>query len=326
MAAILVFGAVALGAQTTGLTLVNGETVWLYYVFDPILESRTGETGGEGQGAFAVLKNLRFNALAPGQSRRISGVMPGNHVVIGFWATGDAAEYGVFSLLLSVEERKNKIVSLKRTGALAALERKTSSVIRALPETKIVIDNTYADWDEYPAVAVFPPSSQPAQFTYQAADGVRNLPIRNSNFWGRGGTQLLVLKAVFHDENLLLYFRGAQAFSSGLSIFFYLFDNRKSQEVNLYTIELPVNESATGGDILLWQRGEKKPVTIGEFRTAGVSLEGAVEINKLPPELRRGLFRKYSFDLKTSFHEKGRGFYEEFYFTSRLFSDIYAKP
>lgn len=322
---LLLFCAAALGAEGADLTLVNGEAVWLYYAVDPVMDSPAvgGKAGDEG--TLSVQKDLSFSALAPGGSRVLAGLAPGNHTILGFWTVGNAESYGVFSVRLAVDKSAARTYTLRKTGTLTALERKTYDFSHVLPDTALVIDGAFADWDGYPAVAVFPRGFQPSQFAYQSADGLRNLPIRNAVYWGKGGTELVSFKALAEQEKLFLCFNSTSPFAPGLSIYFYVFDDRKTRDVNLYTVEIAIGDEPAEGAILLWTRGKDTPASIGNFRAAGAALEGVIDLAALPEGVRAGLMKRYSFDLKTGFHEKGSGFYEEYFFTSRFFSEIYSR-
>ncbi len=315
-----------LAAQTASLSITNGEANWLYYSIDPAFAA-PGPVKAGGADLFSVLDRARFAALPPGGSQRIGGLAAGAHEVVGFWVTDKTAFYGVFRLEVSLSPGLNKAVTLKKTAALAGGETKTGPVAvkEALPDSPIVIDGSFADWEPYPAVAVFPPTAAPEQFTVQDKEGVRNLPIGNSADWGRAGTQLLTVKALWRTEALYLYASATCPMEPGLSLFLYLFENRTSAEPNRYTIEIPISGTSGGGNVLLWERGVKEPAAIGVFRNSGSALEASIDFSALPEELRANLFDRYSIDLKTDYHDTARGLYEEFYFTTLVCREIYRQ-
>ncbi|MBN2354027.1 MAG: hypothetical protein JXD23_15750 [Spirochaetales bacterium] len=315
-----------LAAENAALTITNGEANWLYYSVDPAFTTPGAEAAGAAD-FFSVLDKARFGALPPGGSQRVQGLSAGAHALVGFWVTDKTAFYGVFRLSVSLAPGQNKAITLKKTAALASRETATGPVPvkETLPDSPIVIDGAFADWEPYPAVAVFPPTSAPEQFTVQDKDGARNLPIRNSASWGRAGTQLLTVKALWRAEALYLYASSSCPIDPGLSIFLYLFDDRKSAEPNRYTMEIPIVDASGEGKVLLWQRGVKESTAIGTFRTNGPALEASIDFAALPDALRIAFFDRYSIDLKTDYHDAARGLYEEFYFTTLVCNEIYRQ-
>jgi hypothetical protein len=314
-----------LTAETAALTLTNGEANWLYYSVDPVLtwapSSRTATSD-----LLTALDRIRFSSLPPGGSLRIDGLADGVHSVIGFWVTDKTAAFGVFRLDLSLAAGQKREYTLKKSAEVAARETPENGIVKVtdtLASTPVVIDGDFSDWALYPAMAAFPPTAAPAQFTVQDKDGARNLPIRNSNDWERAGTKLLTVKALWRTEALYFNALASSPFDPGLSIFLYLFDDRKSTELNQYTIEIPVTDTSGGGSVLLWQRGVQDPVVVGVLRTVGSSLEASIDFSKLPETLRASLFDRYSFDLKTNYFDAARGLHEEFFFTTIDCSEIY---
>jgi hypothetical protein len=314
-------------AQTASLALANGEASWLYYALDPVFGTARSLPAGTGE-AFTALDRVRFSALPPGGTLRLEGLAPGAHTVVGFWAADNVSSYAAFSFDVRLEAGQMRTYTLKKSSALASAEAKSTSpaaVKETLASTPILIDGDFSDWANYPAVAAFPPGAAPRQVTVQSPEGVRDLPIRNSTSWGRAGTRLLLLKALWRSEALYLYASASCSVEPGLSVFLYLFDDRQSAAPNQYTIEIPLTDESGRGDVLLWQRGVEAPATVGAFRFTGSGIEASIDFAKLPAALRDNMFDKYSFDLKTDYYDAARGINEEFYFTSIDCRDIYRQ-
>jgi hypothetical protein len=322
---LFVMGAVALSAQSAGLALVNGEPLVLYYSLDPALTVAANRTGTED--VFQSLDRVSFGSLPANGTLRLDGLAPGAHTVLGFWSSDNVVSYGVFSLEVTLAAGQLKSFTLKQSSVTAAKDTRTTARIKdTLAATPIVIDNAYTDWDPYPAIALFPGAFAPPQFSLQSKEGARSFPLKNALSWGKGGTQLLTVKALWRNEGLYFYTAAATPLAPGLSVFLYLFDDRQSSDLNQYTLELPILDDSGAGQVLLWQRGVTEPVPVGTFRDGSFFLEAFIDFSRLPAALRDNLFAKYSFDLKTSYYDSSRGVHEEYYFTSIDCGEIYRQP
>jgi hypothetical protein len=312
----------ALFGQTSSLTLSNNDSVRLFYSLDPNFNI-SGSSSLDHAGSISNFQRLNFTSLSPGAAVRLDGLEPGTHTLIGFWATETAGDFKVWNLQFTLESGQIKTVALTKNATNFYSGTNENITMKRPPSTRIVIDNNYSDWDEYPAIAVFPPAFVPAQFTYQSKEGEKALAIRNSNFWNKAGTRLDSVKAVFTKENFSIYFSSSTPFSPGLSLFLYLFDERISGERNLYTIEIAIQDDSGRGKVILWERGKDSYTEIGAFAATSFSLEARIDLSALPVSLKDNFYEKYSFDLKTCYFDRLRGFYEEFFFTSVYCRDVY---
>jgi hypothetical protein len=311
-------------SETADIILSNNESSVLFYSLDPDFNLTLSPSSGTTD-FFTTNNRIKFSSLSPFSSVRIEKLALGSHTIIGFWGQQGASDNSVWSLQISLADGQLKKFSLKKSGAQITMNNVEGDIKNQIPITPIVIDNSYTDWIDYPAMAVFPSTYAPERFTQQSKAGENLLPIRESNFWGKGGTQLATMKALFSAQTLYLYFSSTTPFSPGLSIFFYLFNERQENDLNFYTLEIPIETDSGEGRILLWQRGQTSYEVVGTFKTANFFLEGAVDLGKLPTLLAANLYDKYSFDLKTSYFDSVRKFYEDFFFTSAFFKDFYSR-
>ncbi len=182
-------------------------------------------------------------------------------------------------------------------------------------DTAILIDNSYLDWQKFPQQAVFSEYFNPLASLRERGGTAEILVEEDSLYWGKGGTHLREMKAYEDGENLYLYIESSGNFAYDLSIYFYLYAARNSDEENRFTLELLPGKVNMEGAALLWERGIAEPKIIGKLVSGSFMLECMIPLDALPADLA-GRLQDYSFDLSTCYYETASGMYEEFFLSS----------
>ena len=183
------------------------------------------------------------------------------------------------------------------------------------------IDNSYYDWQAFPAMATFSGHYNPYYFSREKAGVRETLGIDRSLYWNWGGSQLREIKGVLANGSLFLQVSSHSNFAKELSIFAYIYDRRETGGNNRYVLEfLPARVNGSGF-VALWD-ANGRPTQIGDLTSSSISLECRIPLEALPSELIAGDLSKLSIDLTTCYHEPSSGTYEEFFFTTVYFEDI----
>ena len=188
----------------------------------------------------------------------------------------------------------------------------------------ITIDNDFSDWEGIQEIARFYSYYNPYYYNQEVNGNAEQKKIEDSFYWGYNGTRLKEIKAAIESNTLYFYFSTYSPIAEGLILFFYLYQYRDRNTINLYTLEMTIDIDSHSGKIFLWDATREEIIEAGTVAVSPRSLECAIHIDAFPQALQTIFITRYSCDLTTCFYEKSSGLYEEFYFTTIYFKDIPA--
>ena len=304
-------------AQEATLRITNSEKEQLFFLLNPMGLNENSLAEG-----FRMLETTALRTLASGESSELAGLSPGVQSILCFWVVEGEKQYSVFRVDVLLEAGKGKVLILKKTGAEVRQASGSTEFLSSTKKAPLVIDNKFSDWRDYPALCLLGPSARPLNFILQTPSLKQTLPLAESIFWARGGTQLDTVKGVDTAEMLYFYFASPTPLAKGLSIFLYLRRKDSDGSLNEYTLELTLPEGSSYGKVLLWQRGKTNASVVGQFSFSGFFIEAEVSKGLLPLELASKLVDFYLAELTTAFYEPNQKLYEEFFLTSFEFSDL----
>ncbi len=317
---ILVVSAVLVPMRMFAITIQNGEDAVYYYLVrggtNADLQAMKDTPQAIVQYILSHQADLAY--VPPLGVRPDVGVGNGPAAIVGFFARPGEVNYAVSAIFVSPSDTNSPFTvgqsSIVHAGDGTGQEVTIRSLDLDPASEPILIDNRYLDWLKVPTFARYANYFVPRRFV-QERDGVRKeLPIQNSLFWKKGGTQIEYFKAIRSNRYLYLLLSSASELSSGLSYLFYLYQDRNSGP-GKYTIEIPVDRKS--GLVVLWSHGEKQPAVIGDFVHSTFFLEARIRLDRLPAIFSDpGL----SMDLASAMHDAG--LYEEFYFSTLFARDI----
>ncbi len=186
----------------------------------------------------------------------------------------------------------------------------------------ITLDSDPSEWQHVPNIATFTRQFNPFYFNKEYKGETKSLPISESVFWGYDGTRIKEVKSLITPSTVYFYVSTFSPVANGLIFFMYLHKGRESGMENEYTLEVSVNDLSGSGDLLLWSFGNTTPTVVGKSRYDTNIVEFELAISSLPEQLRNTLVKFYSLDLTSSFFDRNKGFYEEFFYTTIWFRDI----
>jgi len=320
-------------AESGVITLSNKENYWFYFCIDP---EGVNEPPTESIEFYSKVlgfyneKIIPFLSIPPSTTKNIKGLYEGSHLLLGFWGIPNAEAYPVWNTSFVLKTGESRAFNLYqqshqqmvKSNKTIIPENTTEQEEQRIGADFIAIDNVYDDWKMLPRLASFSKSFNPITFSRQTKNGIQVLPIEQSSFWGRGGTQIIEVKALLTDEHIYLYFSSHTRFTGGLSVFLYVFEERKKNRNNYYRIELLVDDTSPNGKAVLWQQGKQGFDTIGVLKNSSFYIETRINLKNLPKILLSNLKKSYSFDLVTSFFDNVQGAYEDFFFSTIYFKDI----
>ncbi len=295
------------------VTIVNGEETVLYYAvrsFDgAVLPSMTE--------AVALLGESAVLSIPPGAAVREARA-EGSYLLLGCYGTGTCTPVA----LVFTVEAEPKLVNVSMDSAVESAEGDELSLsfdAIGVETPPVLVDGTFAEWDDVPDLVRFAPSFRPAVFTRETRSGVNTLSVDRSFYWKKSGTGLERVKGIRTDDYLYFLFSSASPMTDGLSFFLYFYLEREPGTVNRYTVELMVREGV--GYVLLWTEGAQTPQPVGSYIQNGYLLEARIRLDALPEVLR--LSDDVSADLTSCFFDSG--LYEEYFFTTMYLRDLYPE-
>jgi len=329
----LILTAAAAGAQSFTVLLNNPEGSDFHFVLDPPeLAGLDPDSNAFANGVYAYFAEapaagaVRFEDLRAGTTRRLEKLAEGTHLLVGFFATANRAEFPVRALLLKagagVTERFYSVyaqpVLFKAKagrGRLAAF-----AAGGAEPAVRIRIDNDYEDWEGIPVFRSFE-DYRPRTFTRERIGGGRlELPIEQSRFWQKAGTGLSDLKMLDDGKNLFVFLSTRSAIADGLSIYLYFRDARDPEGENRVTVELVPPAGPKPGLPVMWVR-DRKPAAVGTLASQGFFLEAALDRQAIYAALESAP-GQVALELTSGYYDRGSLAYEEFYYAMVALSDL----
>jgi len=329
----LLLAAAAAGAQSFTVLLNNPEGSDFHFVLDPPeLSGLDPASAAFANGVYAYFAELpaggavRFENLPAGATRRLERLAEGTHLLIGFFAQPDRAEFPVRALLLkagggeaerfySVYAQPVLFKAKAGRGRLAAF-----AAGGAEASVRIRIDNEYEDWEGVPVFRSFE-DYRPRTFMRERIGGGRlELPLDQSRFWQKAGTGLSDLKMLDDGKNLFVFVSTRSAIAEGLSVYLYFRDARDPEGENRVTVELVPPAGSKPGVAVLWVK-DRKPAPVGSLASQGFFLEAALDRQAIYAALESAP-GQVALELTTGYYDRGSLAYEEFYYAMIALSDL----
>jgi hypothetical protein len=291
----------ALSAQTT---IQNNEEYLAYYAGTQFSETAVREALLAPGGGVEFLGNyLSAERYLPPLGALVDETLGSRtRTVVGVFVRPESTRYPVFLVpgdrdFLSVGEEDILRRADGRAMTISPLDLRVQA-------ERIVIDNRYLDWETIPDLLRSGPATTPRRARRITDAREETLPLGETLYWRKGGTELEGLKIALTDTSLYFGFDASRPMVEGLSLFAYIYPGRP-RGVAAITVEIPVAEPT--GPILVWRRGVDDPVVAGYFTVADFFLEGRVFREALgrPEDID-----EVSIDISTAFF--GPGVFEEF--------------
>jgi len=267
--------------------------------------------------------SVPFDRIDSGETKLLSELYPGTHLIVGFFKRHNSLRYPVKALGLTIK----KEISYRTSYILYE-----EPVLLTVEKNSGILKNYFiSKTNEIPVVTVpknikqgllaaasFADSFKPSTFTLKkdAVSGV--YPISNSQFWGKGGTKLVYFKILdIKNEKIGLQVYSDEGFSKNLSFFLYIYLHPINKKENTYTLEVkPLFKESRNGFIILWKKGEKKPLIIGSVNTNGSAMNGEIDLNRLPFSIDDIEKTNLTIDLSSCWFDSSNNSYEEFFLSS----------
>ncbi len=291
----------SLSAQTT---IQNNEEYLAYYAGTQFSETAVREALSASEGD---LESFGHYLSAERYLPPLGAVVdqdfgPQFRTVVGVFVRPESDRYRVFLVPVAgdfVTIGEEDVLRLSNGTAMTV-----SPLDLQVQSERIVIDNRYLDWETIPDQLRSGPATTPRRVRRVVDAGERTLPLEDSLYWQKGGTELEGLKMALTDSSLYLGFDSSRPMAEGLSLFIYIYTGRP-RGVAATTVEIPVAHPS--GPILVWRRGNDLPRVSGYFTVADFFLEGRLfrEDLGLPENIDQ-----VSLDVSTAFF--GPGVLEEF--------------
>jgi hypothetical protein len=318
-----IFCSAALLAQAE-IVLQNGENAPFYYILAPLGENGRSDLVDDPSKAMALLKEKSKNlsSIPPSGAAELSGAS-GPVLVLGFFVSPGTEVLPLIGMKIPKTEGRQTFTASKSYGLSAAGGTRVtlSSWDINFRNESIQIDNRYLDWLKVPDLARFSASFTPVVFTRETQGKAEALPIVESMFWKKGGTQIESFKALLERNKLFIMASGTSEIVEGLSLLLYCYENRSDGAKAKFTIEIPIRFQS--GPVLLWKPGEAKPKPVGAYVKSAFFLEAEVDLSSFPEGTAPESWTAGSFDLSSCFF--GAGFSEEFFFSTINFRDVPIK-
>lgn len=204
------------------------------------------------------------------------------------------------------------------------------SLTAVTAENQVTIDGSFSDWDNIPFLANFSWNFNPVYFMRELNGNIANYKIENAYFWKKDGSHIRGIKAYLDDGMLYVYIENHSNYSSNFSLYMYIYPERTEKLENNFTVEIipatefEISQNQEKGGIVLWERGESRPIRIGTIRNSYYNLEFSIPVNELPSSLLESIksVNDLSIDLTTCVSEPETGMFEEFFFTAIYVRDI----
>lgn len=342
-AAIALTACVVCFAQSA-VSLQNQENATFYYAVDP--KELAGLSPGSPllasriAGFFAAHDGVTFASLAPNATTRLDGLADGSHLLVGFFAVEDLAEYPVRVITLqadgSVGERFYAIFASPALLSIARNSGRIASFAHAGGEGNAAVQTggaesasttgTQAAAETPPSglqsIATFSTGFTPAFFTREKQGDFSVLPISDSRAWALTGTRIAAISGSLADGTLKISLSVAGGFAESVSYFLYVFGTRSQGRDNQFTLELQPRAEGKRAACLLWQKGIRTPTLVGSVKSTDNTVELDTAAGQFPAAVISGIGASATVDLTAGWFDRGLGTWEEFYYTTFSIGDI----
>lgn len=339
VAAIALTVCVASFAQS-GVSLQNQENATFYFVVDP--KELTGLSAGSPllasriAGFFATRDGVSFASLAPNATVKLDGLADGSHLLVGFFAVEDLAEFPVRVITLQADSRVgDRYYAIFASPALLSIARdsgRIASFAHGGGEGEGQTGGTQAAAITQPVaaetplsglpVATFSAGFTPAFFTREKQGDFTVLPISDSRAWALTGTRINAISGSLGDGTLKISLSVQAGFAERVSYFLYVFGSRFPGRDNQFTLELQPRAEGMRAACLLWQKGVRTPMLVGSVKSTDTTVELDATAGQFPAGVISGIGETATIDLTAGWFDKGLGTWEEFYYTTFSIGDI----
>jgi hypothetical protein len=341
-AAIVLTACAAVFAQA-GVSLQNQENATFYYTVDP--KELAGLSAGSPllasriAGFFAARDGVIFTALAPNATVKLEGLADGPHLLVGFFAVEDLTQYPVRVItlqtdssvgdrfyaifaspaLLSIAKDSGRIASFAHAGG-EGNPGDQAGAIAAGAATQPGPGETAPSGLQQ--IARFSTGFTPAFFTREKQGDLTVLPISDSRAWAFTGTRIQSVSGSLADGVLKISLSVEGGFAERVSYFLYVFGTRSPGKDNQFTLELQPRGEGGRAVCLLWQKGIRLPMLVGNVTATDHTAELDTTAGQFPPSLLSGIGPSATVDLTAGWFDGGLGMWEEFYYTTFSMGDI----
>lgn len=245
----------ACGLATAETVLVNGENAVFYYL------------RGESRLTTEDAASRTMDYVPPGCFR----VLEGDATVRGFFFLPGRTSHPVVTAELTPPTSRVEIPDVPQRMVEALVPPDVGASIR--------LDRRYLDWSRLHPVARFSRHAVPVDVERTDEAGQASLPGGESRLFGRGGTDLELLRLLHDGGDFYVMAASYSAFAPGFSLLLYGFDSEEAATPR-YTLQLAITEELPA--VLLWRPGREVPEVVGTFVRSSFFLEAVVWTEALP--------------------------------------------
>ena len=324
------------------VSLQNQENATFYYTVDP--KELAGLTAGSPLLAsriadfFAARDGVTFASLAPNATVKLNGLADGAHLLVGFFAVEDLTQYPVRVITLQADSSLgDRYYAIFASPALLSIARDSGRIASfahgsgvdngesqpgtAAPATASPPAAEAADTG-LQQIATFSQKFTPAFFTRERLGDFTVLPISDSRAWALTGTRIESISGSLVDGTLKISLSVEGGFAERVSYFLYVFGTRSPGSNNRFTLELQPRAEGNRAVCLLWQRGIRLPMIVGDVTATDHTIELDTSTGQFPATLLSDLGPTATVDLTAGWFDRGLRTWEEFYYTTFSLGDI----
>lgn len=161
-----------------------------------------------------------------------------------------------------------------------AIPDRAAFLVEALvpPDTgaPVRLDNRYLDWSRIPVLSRYTRHHEPREVVRVTESSRTTVASRDSLFFGRGGSDLEMLRALRVGGELYLMIASFSGLSPGFSLFLHGYGGGEAR----YTLEVAITDELP--TVFLWRADSQEPLVVGTFARSTFFLEAVVWADRLP--------------------------------------------
>ena len=165
--------------------------------------------------------------------------------------------------------------------------------------TPIRLDGRFLEWNRVPPLARFSRHHTPDVVERTDDSGSRSIDPEQALFYGRGGSDLELIRAIRSSGDVYFMLSAFSGFSSGFSAYLYGFDGPSAAAAR-YTVQIAVTDEMPA--VLLWRPDRSEPQVIGTFARSTFFMEAVLWRDRLPEDFLRDI---EFFEVSTSITDTG---------------------
>ncbi len=322
----------------SSVSLQNQENATFYYAVDPTelagLSVGSPLLASRIAGFFATRDGVTFASLAPNATVRLDGLADGPHLLVGFFAVEDLTEYPVRVITLQADSSVgDRFYAIFASPALLSIARDSGRIAsfahaggegnaEGLPAAGTQPGPAETAPSGLQQIATFSTKFTPAFFTRERQGDFMVLPISDSRAWTLAGTRIQSISGSLQDGILKISLSVEGEFAERVSYFLYVFGNRSAGSDNQFTLELQPRADGNRAVCLLWQKGIRTPMLVGNVTATDHTVELDTTSGQFPRSLISGIGSSGTIDLTAGWFDRGLRTWEEFYYTTFSIGDI----